>query len=65
VKPIRIDFTPLLVPKSNRTVWFAVVSTASVVFCFTPTTTPNGAPSGDYRVNWHESGSEQIVIAKN
>lgn len=25
VKPIRIDFTPSLVPKSSRTVWFASV----------------------------------------
>src|SRR5687768_15469106 len=50
VKPIRIDFTPSFVSKSNRTVWFAVLSTALVVLCFTPSTTPNGAPFGDYTV---------------
>ena len=48
VKPIRIDFTPSLVPKSNRTVWFAVLSTALLVICFTPSTTPNGALFGDH-----------------
>jgi hypothetical protein len=51
VKPIRIDFTPSLVPKSSRTVWFAVSSTALLVICFTPSTTPNGAPFGDYVFN--------------
>jgi hypothetical protein len=51
VKPIRIDFIPSLVPKSKRTVWFAVVSTDSVFVLFTPATTPNGAPFGDYIVN--------------
>ena len=35
-------------PKSNRTVWFAVLSTALLVICFTPSTTPNGALFGDY-----------------
>jgi hypothetical protein len=49
VKPIRIDFTPSLVPKSSRTVWFAVLSTASVVLSIVPSTTPNGAPFDDHR----------------
>jgi hypothetical protein len=48
VKPIRIDCTPFLVPKSSRTVWFASVWGVNVVLCFTPSMTPNGALFGDY-----------------
>jgi len=51
VKLIRIDFTPSLVPKFNRTVWFASSGDVNVVVLFTPSTTPNGAPVGDYRFN--------------
>ena len=51
VKPIRIDITTSLVPKSSRTVWFAVVSTVSSHVMFTPSTTPNGALFGDHRFN--------------
>lgn len=31
VEPVRIDYTRTLVPNSRRTVWFAVLSTASVL----------------------------------
>jgi hypothetical protein len=51
VKPIRIDFTPSLVPKFSRTVWFAVLSAASVVLSIVTSTTPNGAPLGDHFFN--------------
>ena len=45
-----LDFTPFLVPKSSRTVWFASVRGVNVVLCFTPSTTPNGALFGDHDV---------------
>lgn len=48
VKPIRMDFTPSLVPKFSRTVWFASARSVNVVVMFTPSTPPNGAPLGDY-----------------
>lgn len=39
---------PFMVPKSSRTVWIAVEATALVVVSITTSTTPNGAPLGDY-----------------